>query len=66
MTSDLRTHARARDIDRLVDEAVRHPERAERVKATLKQKMLGAEREVAGSNAATQAASCDLWDNVPV
>lgn len=54
----------ARDIDRLVDEALRHPERAERIKETLRQKMLGAERE--RPRAAANSASYDLWDNVPV
>jgi hypothetical protein len=66
MTTDLQARAKARDIDRLVDEAVQHPERAERVKASLKQKMLGAEREVVRSKSAAQASSYDLWDNVPV
>ena len=67
MASEFSRHAAARDIDRLIDEALRHPDRAERIKESLRQKVLGTDTgRRAAPVEARESASVDLWDNVPV
>jgi hypothetical protein len=66
MPADSKKTATARDIDRLVDEALRHPERAERVKSTLRKHVLGSDARVTPLRPAQSASLEDMWDNVPV
>lgn len=66
MPADSKKITSAKDIDRLVDEALRHPERAERVKSTLRQHVLGREAKVTPLRQAQAVSLEDMWDNVPV
>lgn len=66
MTRPRNPLATALDLDDLIDEAVRHPDRAERIKETLRQRVLGVSRPGVAAETASEDASFDLWDNLPV
>lgn len=54
------------DIDRLIDEALDHPDRAARIKETLRQRLHGAAYRTPLRSPAGNDGGDDLWDNLPV
>lgn len=70
MTQSLPSGGKNDFVDAFVEEAIRHPERAEEIKQALRDRLSGGARPrprlKAVQEVPDQAEAEDLWDNVPI